>query len=442
MKNIVPASYIIYKDILTIKAVNGTTNVIDYSGTNSAAVINNAINGLTVGRTWKEKVIIKGNYTINSTIKIPSYTSLDIQGRLTLGADVNLVESSSLTTQIKHVDISGGMLDGTGHSSYDGIYGLFSMSTISEMLIENFNNGIHLKGVDWGNNRPLETLVFNNNIGNNTINVFLDSYGADIEVVSNIIREWMTYGIQINGSGNRITGNHIWSSSIKGDASMYICTDGTGGSDINMIIGNSFSSRRDGLIIDAADGSNTIRYTIIANNLFRTIGYETNNTYDCIRFQRTGTPSIGHSVITGNKFWASGDKLPRYGINEMCYTNNCITGNSFSSMATAGIAPGDANTLIKNNKGFITEANKLSYTFAIDSTGIKTVTIAHSLDITPTVQDCYLTVVQNTTVDDWTYNMLKIVSTDAKNVTVKINVSTASATVGATAKLGLRVGNP
>lgn len=39
-------------------------------------------------------------------------------------------------------------------------------------------------------------------------------------------------------------------------------------------------------------------------------------------------------------------------------------------------------------------------------------------------------------------NMLKVTATDATNVTAKINVSTASATGGATAKLGLRVGNP
>lgn len=85
-------------------------------------------------------------------------------------------------------------------------------------------------------------------------------------------------------------------------------------------------------------------------------------------------------------------------------------------------------------------ANKLSSTFAIDSTGVKTVTVAHSLGYTPNIEDCYLTVLQVTAVDDWAFNMVKITATDATNVTAKVNVSTASATAGATARLGLRVG--
>ena len=81
----------------------------------------------------------------------------------------------------------------------------------------------------------------------------------------------------------------------------------------------------------------------------------------------------------------------------------------------------------------------LSDTFAIDSTGIKTVVIPHGLLVTPAKQKCGLTVLENTNVDDWAYNLLKVDAVDATNVTAKINVSTASATGEATAKLGLKV---
>jgi hypothetical protein len=81
----------------------------------------------------------------------------------------------------------------------------------------------------------------------------------------------------------------------------------------------------------------------------------------------------------------------------------------------------------------------LSSTFAIDSTGLKTITIPHGLSVTPSKQDCQLTVVAETAVDDWSFNLLKVDAVDATNVTAKINVATASATAGATARLGLLV---
>lgn len=83
--------------------------------------------------------------------------------------------------------------------------------------------------------------------------------------------------------------------------------------------------------------------------------------------------------------------------------------------------------------------NILSDKFGIDSIGIKTIVIPHGLAITPNIQDCCLTVIQSTPVDDWAYTLLKVVSTDAINITTKINVSSASATIGAVARIALRI---
>mgnify|MGYP001605062737 CR=1 FL=1 len=81
----------------------------------------------------------------------------------------------------------------------------------------------------------------------------------------------------------------------------------------------------------------------------------------------------------------------------------------------------------------------LSATFAIDATGVKTITTAHGLGITPTKEQVKLTVVEETNVDDWAFNLLKVDTVDATNITSKINVSTASATVAATARLGIQI---
>ncbi len=83
--------------------------------------------------------------------------------------------------------------------------------------------------------------------------------------------------------------------------------------------------------------------------------------------------------------------------------------------------------------------NLLSAGFAIDSTGVKTVTTAHALTITPSAKDVSLTVIEDTDVDDWAYGFVKVESVNATNVVAKVNVTTASATGSATAKLGIKI---
>jgi len=85
------------------------------------------------------------------------------------------------------------------------------------------------------------------------------------------------------------------------------------------------------------------------------------------------------------------------------------------------------------------ETNLLSAAFAIDGVATITVTTAHGLGYTPATKDISVTVVENTAVDDWTYGFVKIVSAVA-NVVVKVRVTGASATGGATAKLAIKIG--
>lgn len=85
---------------------------------------------------------------------------------------------------------------------------------------------------------------------------------------------------------------------------------------------------------------------------------------------------------------------------------------------------------------YAVEQNVLSGTFAIDSTGIKTVTIAHGLPVTPTIGQIQLTVTEDTDTDAWTYGFVKVESVDATNVTAKVYV-TSTAPAAATAKLAM-----
>ena len=113
----VAASYVVFSDRGTTYARNGRTGKIDYKGKDCAKVIQSALNSLTDGRTWKEKVVLKGNFVIDKTILVPSYTILEIHGRIRQADNANL-EALVANQHWKgwkgtntHIDIVGGIFD-------------------------------------------------------------------------------------------------------------------------------------------------------------------------------------------------------------------------------------------------------------------------------------------------------------------------------------------
>ena len=74
-------------------------------------------------------------------------------------------------------------------------------------------------------------------------------------------------------------------------------------------------------------------------------------------------------------------------------------------------------------------------TFAIDSVALITVSIDTVLGFIPNPIHCQISIVESTAVDDWGYDLLKVVSTSATSIVGKINVSNASSTGGALATM-------
>lgn len=96
---------------------------IRFSGKNASEVIQSAIDTLTIGRTWKEKIILKGNFTISSTIIIKSYTILEFQGKVIVADNANIdaaiksegfdeLAGTDSTGGVVEVEIDGLKLDG------------------------------------------------------------------------------------------------------------------------------------------------------------------------------------------------------------------------------------------------------------------------------------------------------------------------------------------
>lgn len=129
-----------------------------------------------------------------------------------------------------------------------------------------------------------------------------------------------------------------------------------------------------------------------------------------------GSP-VGHSILSGSS-----------------------AGEGISINETGVISVDDIHS---NSRHHAPDTTLLSETFSIDSTGIKILTTAHGLGYIPAGAVVQLTVIEDTVVDDWSFDLLKIASVDATNVIAKIRVSAASGTGGATARLAIQIaGSP
>ncbi len=436
--NVDTASYIIFQDSGIIYAKNGTTGKIDFSGTDASTVIQGAIDVLNVGNNtgsgYGGKIFIKaGGYIINSTIDLKSQIILegeDMQRTVLSGNDQNvtiLKANGTSSIPVYYIGLRNLAIMG-GNTGFLGNWFIFGH-------MENIRVSSHVIGNGYG-------ISLNDSYMNNFMNV--ESRFNNIGIIS-------------NGQSNNLTFTHCWfnNNNIYG---IYI----TDGQSIHLIGCNVEYNKSYGVLFSGIWGG-------------RISGYFENNGYNNSSGEKTQIKLVQTSassrkcygiIIDGFYMNGTGAGLPsQYGIvlatngadyitigegyiwahssasivlNTGCYQ---LQIHRFKSDDPIKIINNSTSAKIDSQVGYINQNNIISDTFAIDSTGIKTVTMAHGLAIAPAKQDCCLTVMENTSVDDWEYTMLKVVSTDTTNVIAKINISKASATAGATAKLGLRVRN-
>lgn len=76
---------------------------------------------------------------------------------------------------------------------------------------------------------------------------------------------------------------------------------------------------------------------------------------------------------------------------------------------------------------------------AVDSTGVKTLSITHGIGVAPRLSRVRLSLVRDTAVNDYAVDFLRLDGTSTSVLTVRVNVSSASATVGATALVSWEV---
>lgn len=120
------------------------------------------------------------------------------------------------------------------------------------------------------------------------------------------------------------------------------------------------------------------------------------------------------------------------GLNVAAGSSNVrMVGGSLSSNTT-NLTDNGTNTIVRHVSGFRTSA-AVTGSLDIASTGIKSLTIPHTLAVTPGLNDVMLTLQRATNVGDWELGLLWVTNTDANNIYVQARVLAASATPGAVA---------
>lgn len=422
-----PASIIVFKHVFA-----GTTYVcavragvrgwvlVDYD-TDASTVIQQAIDALTSGG----KIFIKeGTYLINTSIQLGNNITLQGEGESTIlrGNSESLLKIlvNDWVNGNNHITLRDFQIDGNRIATLAGDHGI-EFRRMTDCTIENLH--IHHTGCCG---IVLYLACSRNWILNNEIDHYYDDSGIvaygeetdlcyDNKIVNNVIHDGGNWGISFYSAYDYlVVGNTVRDASTSGII---------GAAARRTVIGSNFVEVcGEGINLCGSDNS------ILDNKCFSsTIGDGIKLPFWC-----SSTQIIGNRVY-GNA--GSGINLDQATVDGTLVSLNVVWGNT-----GVGIINNGVNSIITKNPGFVTENSVLSPAFAIDGVALVTVTIPHGLAVTPAIEDCSLTVVEDTNVDDWGYNLLKVDNVGAVNVVAKVNVSVASATGGATAKLSLRVG--
>jgi len=113
----------------------------------ASPVIQQAINALTPGRMWKEKVVLKGEFTLTDGLNLPSYLVLDLtQAKIKLADNVN--KTVICAENQTDIEVIGGEIDGNkaNQSSAPGHGMLFdyceNILVISPKIHDCFEGGL------------------------------------------------------------------------------------------------------------------------------------------------------------------------------------------------------------------------------------------------------------------------------------------------------------
>jgi len=246
VSSVTEASYIVFTDGFSIYAKNGTSGIIDYSGSNAAEVIQAGIDAL--GSHGGIILIKEGTYVISSTIKVPGNVTLSGVGFATKFvladyADQNVIENKHPDAYVdSNIVISNLQIDGNGakQSREQSV----SVSAIFFTRVTK----IRVEGC-WIHN---VSSVQNLNAGITTV---LSSY---IVIRGNMIYDNGYAGVFLSSGEGAIVSNNMFMRNHRG---VYLA-----GHSRAIVEGNQIISNDEGIRMYQTASNNTIQGNLIKDN--------------------------------------------------------------------------------------------------------------------------------------------------------------------------------
>lgn len=387
---------------------------------------------LTAGRTWKERVVLKGDFDVVPQVSVPSYTILDMSGaELTVGTpsappSLIVIGNSTPVAGNTQIEIVGGILDANGENQAIVLHNCTDSIVKDVTVIDPHNEGILLNDCERSS---IDTcLAYNTEVGhpdadgfklyggcidsrihdciardmgfdevvttacgievqsctscsikgNKIINsaaaqIQLEGISSDILIEGNILRDGNETGIAILGTGvrNSVLGNKILNCAGQG-ITLYRDVEGDGR---HIVKGNSvFDSGSYGIWLRKNN------WNIIEGNLFDDGDTHAMNIdisdYNIIK---------GNSVIreVGNDISLLGTSsynLVTKNVATVLNVANTAVNNRIIDNQIPTVLPGTGANYWRDNPGYVTE----NYDAAVILNGNAAIVVAHGLAATPT----------------------------------------------------------
>lgn len=317
------ASYIIFKDGSTIFAKNGTTGAIDYSGSNTSQIIQNALNEHGV------ILILNALYSLTSRITIPSDTFLQAESWATILAN-----------------------DGTTLDYFINIDGAKNV-TISGFSVDVNDNSNGGTGIYANNSHNI--LICQNNVYNADGHaIFIDAsvgqVSSDVRVINNKVYDAAKYCVQLRRVCNGIVSNNCFNNVQTAEIGNYggICV-WTGCEQItvdsNNLQGGEYAVRTDGNFISISDNNINHSYygVYVFGNKTQVSGNTVYNTSIGIAVNGWSESQGHYTVIDGNIVYYCDEEgiqvngKTDWNITGIVISNNVIAYVSLSAGTDAGI---------------------------------------------------------------------------------------------------------
>lgn len=346
-------------------AYGGSANRGGVDGTDSSAIINACIGNLTSGRTQKETVALRGDFTISNMITIPNYTILDLtDAKLTLANNIDqtMFKIGSDSSLSIHVEIQGGYLDCNKANQASGggfnITGQF-IDIIGTRIYNVKDRAIEVGGLGLG----MPNLAREINLDRIFIQsvdgygLYVDSNVAYLRLLNSHLKNNDATGTAIycpNTVGNSVGSIWVENNYIYGWGTRGIYVFGTEW----FIDGNYvFEIAQEGIRLEAS--STTAHFgSKVVNNHVWSVGKQTNNTYAAILLNGDATYAVRNTLVSGNLIGkeVTESNMAAYGIKEVTKCHyNIICNNQFDiigSDVVVTISLAGSTTRVYDNKGY------------------------------------------------------------------------------------------